>query len=77
MQSSLSLEEGLNEDISRKAFSSEVNTLVGPVQGPFGPSLIYVTEIEPALKSNFLEVKEKIEQDYKSEETQNKIYETL
>ena len=75
LQSSLSFEEGLNEDISRKAFSSEVNTLVGPVQGPFGPSLIYVTEIEPALKSNFLEVKEKIEQDYKSEETQNKIYE--
>ena len=34
LQSSLSFEEGLNEDISRKAFSSEVNTLVGPVQGP-------------------------------------------
>ncbi len=75
LQSSISLEEGLNEAISNKAFEVDKNTLAGPVQGPFGPTLIYVTKIESSLKKTFLEVKEKIEQDYKSEETQDKIYE--
>ena len=75
LQSSLSLEEGLNDVISNKAFEVDKNILAGPVQGPFGPTLIYVTKIESSLKKTFLEVKEKIEQDYKSEETQDKIYE--
>ena len=75
LQSSLSLEEGLNDAISNKAFEVDKNILAGPVQGPFGPTLIYVTKIEPSLKKTFLEVKEKIEQDYKSGETQDKIYE--
>ena len=75
LQSSLSLEEGLNDAISNKAFEVNKNILAGPVQGPFGPTLIYVTKIESSLKKTFLEVKEKIEQDYKSEETQDKIYE--
>ena len=75
LQSSLSLEEGLNEAISNKAFEVDKNILAGPVQGPFGPTLIYVTKIESSLKKTFLEVKEKIEQDYKSGETQDKIYE--
>ena len=74
LQSSISLEEGLNEAISNKAFEVDKNILAGPVQGPFGPTLIYVTKIESSLKKTFLEVKEKIEQDYKSEETQDKIY---
>lgn len=75
LQSSISLEEGLNEAISNKAFEVDKNILAGPVQGPFGPTLIYVTKIESSLKKTFLEVYEKIEQDYKSEETQDKIYE--
>ena len=75
LQSSLSLEEGLNDAISNEAFEADKNILTGPVQGPFGPTLIYVTKIESSLKKTFLEVKEKIEQDYKSEETQDKIYE--
>ena len=75
LQSSISLEEGLNEAISNKAFEVDKNILAGPVQGPFGPTLIYVTKIESSLKKTFLEVKEKIEQDYKSDETQDKIYE--
>ena len=75
LQSSLSLEEGLNDAISNKAFEVDKNILAGPVQGPFGPTLIYVTKIESSIKKTFLEVKEKIEQDYKSEETQDKIYE--
>ena len=75
LQSSISLEEGLNEAISNKAFEVDKNILAGPVQGPFGPTLIYVTKIESSLKKTFLEVKEKIEQDYKSGETQDKIYE--
>jgi len=75
LQSSISLEEGLNEAISNKAFEVDKNILAGPVQGPFGPTLIYVTEIESSFKKTFLEVKEKIAQDYKSEETQDKIYE--
>tara|TARA_B100001142_G_scaffold237866_1_gene236471 strand:+ start:1100 stop:3004 length:1905 start_codon:yes stop_codon:yes gene_type:complete len=75
LQSSISLEEGLNEAISNKAFEVDKNILAGPVQGPFGPTLIYVTKIESSLKKTFLEVKEKIEQDHKSEETQDKIYE--
>ena len=74
LQSSLSLEEGLNDAISNKAFEVDKNILAGPVQGPFGPTLIYVTKIESSLKKTFLEVKEKIEQDYKSGETQDKIY---
>ena len=74
LQSSISLEEGLNEAISNKAFEVDKNILAGPVQGPFGPTLIYVTKIESSLKKTFLEVKEKIEQDYKSGETQDKIY---
>ena len=49
--------------------------MAGPVPGPFGPTLIYVTKIESSLKQTFLEVKEKIENDYKSEETQDTIYE--
>ena len=75
LQSSLSLEEGLNDAISNKAFEVDKNILAGPVQGPFGPTLIYVTKIESSLKKTFLEEKEKIEQDYKSGETQDKIYE--
>jgi len=75
LQSSLSLEEGLNDAISNKAFEVDKNILTGPVPGPFGPTLIYVTEIESSFKKTFLEVKEKIAQDYKSEETQDKIYE--
>ncbi len=75
LQSSLSLEEGLNDAISNKAFKVDKNILAGPVQGPFGPTLIYVTNIESSLKKTFFEVKEKIEQDYKSEATQDKIYE--
>ena len=75
LQSSISLEEGLNEAISNKAFEVDKTILAGPVQGPFGPTLIYVTKIESSIKKTFLEVKEKIEQDYKSEETQDKIYE--
>ena len=75
LQSSLSLEEGLNNAISNKAFEVDKNILTGPVPGPFGPTLVYVTEIESSFKKTFLEVKEKIAQDYKSEETQDKIYE--
>ena len=75
LQSSLSLEEGLNDSISNKAFEVDKNILTGPVLGPFGPTLIYVTKIEPSFKKTFLEVKERIEQNYKSEETQDKIYE--
>ena len=75
LQSSLSLEEGLNNAISNKAFEVDKNILTGPVPGPFGPTLVYVTEIESSFKKTFLEVKEKIENDYKSEETQDKIYE--
>ena len=75
LQSSLSLEEGLNDAISNKAFEVDINILTGPVPGPFGPTLIYVTQIESSFKKTFLEVKERIEQNYKSEETQDKIYE--
>ena len=75
LQSSLSLEEGLNDAISNKAFEADINILTGPVPGPFGPTLIYVTQIESSFKKTFLEVKERIEQNYKSEETQDKIYE--
>ena len=75
LQSSLSLEEGLNDAISNKAFEVNKNILAGPVTGPFGPTLIYVTNIEPSFKKTFLEAKDKIEQDYKSGETQDKIYE--
>ena len=75
LQSSLSLEEGQNDAISNKAFEVDKNILAGPVQGPFGPTLIYVTKIESSIKKTFLEVKEKIEQDYKSGETQDMIYE--
>ncbi len=75
IQSQLTFDEGLNEDISKVVFDIEKNKLIGPIQGPFGPTLIYVSEIYPSFKKDFSEVKGQIEQNYKSEKSQDKVYE--
>ena len=75
IQSQLAFDEGLNEEISEVVFDIEKNKLFGPIQGPFGPTLIYVSEIYPSFKKNFSEVRSQIEQNYKLEKSQDKVYE--
>ena len=47
-QNSLSIDQGLTPEISKLAFESNLNQLTGVVEGPFGPSLVYVKNIEEA-----------------------------
>ncbi len=75
IQSQLAFDEGLNEEISEVVFDIEKNKLFGPIQGPFGPTLIYVSEIYPSFKKDFSEVRSQIEQNYKLEKSQDKVYE--
>ncbi len=75
IQSQLAFDEGLNEEISEVVFNIEKNKLFGPIQGPFGPTLIYVSEIYPSFKKDFSEVRSQIEQNYKLEKSQDKVYE--
>ena len=75
IQSQLTFDEGLNEEISEAVFDIEKYKLFGPVQGPFGPTLIYVYEIYPSFKKDFPEVRSQIEQNYKLEKSQDKVYE--
>ena len=73
-QNSLSIDQGLTPEISKLAFESNLNQLTGAVEGPFGPSLIYVKNIEKATRSSFEETREQITEDYKSNIVQDKIY---
>ena len=73
-QNSLSIDQGLTPEISKLAFESNLNQLTGAVEGPFGPSLVYVKNIEKATRSSFEETREQITEDYKSNIVQDKIY---
>ena len=73
-QKSLSIDQGLTPEISQLAFESNLNQLTGAVEGPFGPSLVYVKNIEKATRSSFEETREQITEDYKSNIVQDKIY---
>ena len=73
-QKSLSIDQGLTPEISKLAFESNLNQLTGAVEGPFGPSLVYVKNIEKATRSSFEETREQITEDYKSNIVQDKIY---
>ena len=73
-QISLSIDQGLNSEISKLAFGSNINQLTGTVEGPFGPSLVYVKNIDEASRSSFEEIREQISEDYKSNIIQDKIY---
>ena len=73
-EKSLSIDQGLTPEISKLAFESNLNQLTGAVEGPFGPSLVYVKNIEKATRSSFEETREQITEDYKSNIVQDKIY---
>ena len=73
-EKSLSIDQGLTPEISKLAFESNLNQLTGAVEGPFGPSLVYVKNIEEAKRSSFEETREQITEDYKSNIVQDKIY---
>ena len=73
-EKSLSIDQGLTPEISKLAFESNLNQLTGAVEGPFGPSLVYVKNIEEATRSSFEETREQITEDYKSNIVQDKIY---
>ncbi|MEC7381268.1 MAG: peptidylprolyl isomerase, partial [Pseudomonadota bacterium] len=73
-QISLSIDQGLNSEISKLAFGSNINQLTGTVEGPFGPSLVYVKNIDEASRSSFEEIRGQISEDYKSNIIQDKIY---
>ena len=74
-QGLISIKKGLSFEISQMAFNAEINELVGPVNSPFGPSLIYVTKITEEEKRDFSDVKNKIIKDLKESASQDKIYE--
>ena len=74
-QGLISIEKGLSFEISQMAFNTEINKLVGPVNSPFGPSLIYVTKIIEEEKREFSDVKNEIIEDLKESASQDKIYE--
>ena len=74
MQESLSKDQGITNEISEIAFKAKMNDLTGPVEGPFGPSLIYLVSIEQSSKKSLSEVRDEITKEYKSNLTQDNIY---
>ena len=73
-QESLSKDQGITNEISEIAFKTKMNDLTGPVEGPFGPSLIYLLSIEQSSKKSFNEAKDEITKEYKLNLTQDNIY---
>ena len=73
-QESLSKDQGITPQISEIAFKAKMNNLTGPVEGPFGPSLIYLLSIEQSSKKSFIEVKDEITKEYRLNIAQDNIY---
>jgi len=73
-QESLSKDQGITPEISEIAFKAKMNDLTGPVEGPFGPSLVYLLSIEQSSKKSFNEAQDEITKEYKSNLTQDNIY---
>ena len=73
-QESLSKDQGITPEISEIAFKAKMNDLTGPVEGPFGPSLVYLLSIDQSSKKSFNEAQDEITKEYKSNLTQDNIY---
>tara|TARA_B110000438_G_scaffold303780_1_gene367308 strand:- start:2364 stop:4265 length:1902 start_codon:yes stop_codon:yes gene_type:complete len=73
-QGLITAEEGITDEISKNAFRSNLNELIGPVDSPFGPSLIYVKEIINEKETLLEDVKDEVLSTIQKEMAQDKIY---
>ena len=73
-QGLISAKEGISEEISKKAFNSNIRELVGPIDSPFGPSLIYVKEIVNEKEMLLSDVRDDVILSIQSERAQDNIY---
>ena len=73
-QGLITAEEGITDEISKNAFRSNLNELTGPVDSPFGPSLIYVKEIIYEKETLLEDVKDEVLSTIQKEMAQDKIY---
>ena len=67
--------EGISEEISNKAFNANINEITGPVESPFGPSLIFVREIIKEKEMLLDEVKTDVILSIQKLKAQDYIYE--
>ena len=67
--------EGITDEISTKAFNANINELTGPVDSPFGPSLIFVREIIPEKEMLLDEVRAEVILSIQKLKAQDNIYE--
>ncbi len=67
--------EGITDEISTKAFNANINELTGPVESPFGPSLIFVREIIPEKEMLLDEVRAEVILSIQKLKAQDNIYE--
>ena len=67
--------EGITDEISTKAFNANINELTGPVNSPFGPSLIFVREIIPEKEMLLDEVRAEVILSIQKLKAQDNIYE--
>lgn len=67
--------EGITDEISTKAFNTNINELTGPVDSPFGPSLIFVREIIPEKEMLLDEVRAEVILSIQKLKAQDNIYE--
>jgi peptidyl-prolyl cis-trans isomerase D len=73
-QGLITAKEGITDEISKNAFRSNLNELTGPVDSPFGPSLIYVKEIINEKETLLEDVKDEVLSTIQKEMAQDKIY---
>ena len=70
-----SREEMLNQEVAAAAFTAEndAGTILNPVSGIFGSTIVQIVEVTPAETQSFDEVREAIEQSRLAQETQQLI----
>ena len=74
-QGLVKIEEGISENVSKAAFDAPLKKLIGPIESPFGPSLLYVNEIISEKEVKIEEIKNQIINDLQREKGKDKIYE--
>ena len=74
-QGLITIEEGISENISKAAFNAPLKKLIGPIESPFGPSLLYINEIISEKEIQIEEIKNQIINDLQKEKGKDKIYE--
>ena len=67
--------EGITDEISNKAFNTDINELTGPVDSPFGPSLIFVREIISEKEMILDEVRAEVILSIQKLKAQDNVYE--